>query len=149
MDPFSFCMESCTLPTMVIARQHMWGVSPVGPYYLDKHGSTRDRVKHVRSLEPFERRWQSPQLCLNSAVACTPVCPIEREPSQEVLFERCQPIVLHDAVSVAASLLWRCTCAEVSTADAGLAREAQAHCCASLSRRLMLALIYCRVGTCS
>jgi len=52
VDPFSFCMESCTLPTMVIARQHMWGVSPVGPYYLDKHGSTRDRVKHVRSSEP-------------------------------------------------------------------------------------------------
>ncbi len=49
VDPFSFCMESCTLPTMVIARQHMWGVSPVGPYYLDKHGSTAQRVRHVRS----------------------------------------------------------------------------------------------------
>ena len=60
-------MEACTLPTMVIARQHMWGVSPTGPYYLDKQGSTKDRVKHVR-FATQQLHYETNAMCCSARV---------------------------------------------------------------------------------
>jgi hypothetical protein len=36
------------MPKLAIARQHMLGVSPVGPYFEDRTGSPEYRVKRVR-----------------------------------------------------------------------------------------------------
>ena len=41
----------CLSPSMSAARQHMWGVSPEGPYHQAKSGSPHDRVEHVRTHE--------------------------------------------------------------------------------------------------
>lgn len=48
-DPYSFCVNMCLSPLLCAARQHMWGVSPEGPYHQAKNGSPQDRVDHVRT----------------------------------------------------------------------------------------------------
>ena len=39
----------CTLPAIVVARQQMIGVSPVGPYYDNSTGSPTERLQTVRT----------------------------------------------------------------------------------------------------
>ena len=80
-DPYSFCVNMCLTPSVSVARQHMWGVSPEGPYHQAKNGSPQDRVDHVRTrvlaiptdvrrcalLSPLPSCWLT-----RTGVACNP-----------------------------------------------------------------------------
>ncbi len=44
---------ACRLPGCAMANQAYWGVSPVGPYNLNRTGAPAERIRRVRALASF------------------------------------------------------------------------------------------------